>query len=406
MHSYPMEEMLKKISQQWFLREPAYFALYCVQRFEPNDSMTCPFRVGRGRLEYNPKLLKDKTFNEVEQLMRIEMIRIFLKHPYERQPDGVSKPALALGSDVTISDNYNKDGSREKLPLIAPKNLELEENQHFEWYVRRIDEQLDGGPGDDKEEDDEDAESSPGSGKPGSKKTKKEIDKILEAAADQAKDKAELWQEDDLRKQEINDIIKSISSWGSIPGNIVEEIEASTKAKIDYRQIFHGFRASILSSKRKLSRMRPNRRMGFEQMGSVREFSTRLLVAVDVSGSISDENLSNFYSVINKMFKYGIEQIDCVQFDCELGTVKRLNKASRKIEVFGRGGTSFQPVFDYLGQHPEYDGLIILTDGYAPIPKISDSVRADILWVCEDQKSYDESHNWMELIGRACWMIL
>lgn len=400
-----MEEMLKKISQQWFLREPAYFALYCTQRIETNDRMTCPLRVGKGRLEYNPELLKDKTFNEMEQLMRIEMIRIFLKHPYERQPDGVCKIALALGSDVTISDNYNKNGSKEKLPLIAPRILELEEDQHYEWYARRIDEKLpkSGGAGKRNNKD-----STTSKEKEQSSKKPKEIDKdeILEAAAEQAKDKAELWQEDDMRCQEINDIIKSISSWGSIPGNIVEEIEASTKAKIDYRQIFHGFRASILSSKRKLSRMKPNRRMGFEQMGSLREFSTRLLVAVDVSGSISDENLSNFYSVINNMFKYGIEQIDCVQFDCELGKVKSMKKASRKIEVFGRGGTSFQPVFNYLELHPEYDGLIILTDGYANIPKVADTIKADILWVCKDQECYEEGHQWMELIGRVCWMIL
>lgn len=47
--------------------------------------MRCPFRVGQGRLEYNSSLLDGKTFYEVEQLMRIELIRLFLKHPYERQ---------------------------------------------------------------------------------------------------------------------------------------------------------------------------------------------------------------------------------------------------------------------------------------------------------------------------------
>lgn len=399
-----MEEMLKRISEQWFLREPAYFALYCTQRIEPNSTMSCPLRVGKGMLEYNPELLKDKTFNEVEMLMRIEMIRIFLKHPYERQPDGVSKASLALGSDVTISDNYNKKDSREKLPLISPKTLELDEDQHYEWYVRKIDEQLDGEPGGEGEgEEYDDDNKSQGDCK---NRKKKNTDPILEAAARQAKDKAELWQEDDLKAQEINDLIKSISSWGSIPGNIVEQIEASTQAKIDYRQIFHGFRASILSSKRKLSRMKPNRRTGFEQMGSVREFNTRLLVAVDVSGSISEENLSHFYSVINKMFKYGIDQIDCVQFDCVLGKIQKLQKAKHTIEVFGRGGTSFQPIFDYIEKHPEYDGLIILTDGYAAIPKLADSVKTDILWVCESKNSYDEHKKWMELIGRVCWMIL
>lgn len=368
MQSSALSQIFKKISEQWFLREPAFFALYCTQRLEENAEMKCPFRVGQGRLEYNPSLLEGKTFYEVEQLMRIELIRLFLKHPYERQPDGVSKTALSLGSDVTIADNYNNEKSREKLPLLTPEDFKLESGESFEWYARKIEEQLDG--------------------------------------EQEAADRAGLWQEDDMKRQEINDLIKSLNNWGSIPGNIVEMIEASTKARIDYRQIVQGFRGSILSSRKKLTRMKPNRRTGFEQMGSAREFTTKLLVAVDVSGSVTDSTLSDFYSVINKMFKYGIDEIDCVQFDCDLGPVKNIRKASRQIEVTGRGGTSFQPIFDYLIEHNYYDGLVILTDGYAPHPKIDDRIRTEILWICPSERDYEEHHHWMELCGRCCWMLL
>jgi len=383
-----VEEMLKRISAQWFLREPAFFALYCNQRIESNSDMKCPVRVGRGKLEYNPEKLEGKTFYEVEQLMRIELIRLFLKHPYERQPDGVSKAALSLGSDVTIADNYNKANSHEKLPLLTPKDFKLDQDESFEWYARKIDELLDG----DGEPDPDEEEG--GQGDPNAE------------LKQEAAEKAELWQEDGMKCQEINDLIKSLNNWGSIPGHMVEKIEASTKARIDYRQIVQGFRGSILSSKRKLTRMKPNRRTGFDQMGSARQFTTKLLVAVDVSGSISSTNLSNFYSVINKMFKYGIDEIDCVQFDCELGPVKNIRKASKEIEIFGRGGTSFQPVFDYLAEHNYYDGLVILTDGGAPHPNIDESIKTEILWVCENERSYNECKSWMELSGRCCWMIL
>jgi len=385
------EDMLKRISEQWFLREPAYFALYCVQRLEPNTNMKCTLRVGQGRLEYHPEQLGELTFNEAEQLMRIEMIRLFLKHPYERQPDGVSRAALALGSDVTISDNYNRGYHREELPLLKPKDFKLEIQQSYEWYAKKIDEQLVAGDG---EEGDDEATTG------GENPTEQQ------KLRDEAKEKAELWQEDGLKVQEINDLIKSLSNWGTLPGNLVETIEASTQAKIDYRLIFQGFRGSILSSRRRLTRMKPNRRTGFDQMGSTRHFSTRLLVAVDVSGSITSEQLTHFYSVINKMFKYGIEQIDCVQFDTELGPVRNLRKAKKEVEVTGRGGTDFQPIFDYLRDHNIYDGLIILTDGEAAIPKKDPSIHTDILWVCDSEASYNASKRWMELIGRCCWMIL
>lgn len=380
------EETIKKISEQWFLREPAFFALYCMQRLDINTSMRCAVRVGQGRLEYNPSLLESKSFYEAEQLMRIEMIRVFLKHPYERQPEGVSKTALLLGSDVTIADNYNKSISKEKLPLLTPEDFKLEGDESFEWYSRKIEEQLEGEPDPNGEGNGDSTENA----------------KLKQEAAE----KAELWQEDNMKSQEINDLIKSLSNWGSIPGNIVEMIEASTKARIDYRQIVQGFRGNILSSKKKLTRMKPNRRTGFDQMGSAPEFTTKLLVAVDVSGSITDSTLSNFYSVINKMFKYGIDEIDCVQFDFQMGPVKNIRKASRQIEITGRGGTSFQPIFDYLQEHNNYDGLVILTDGAAPHPKIDDSIRTEVLWICETERAYEECHNWMELCGRCCWMIL
>ena len=74
--------VLKEISEQWFLAEPAFYSLLCLQEMRENVSMPCPLRVGEGRIEYNPLLLAHKNFRETELLLRVEMIRLFLKHPY------------------------------------------------------------------------------------------------------------------------------------------------------------------------------------------------------------------------------------------------------------------------------------------------------------------------------------
>lgn len=405
-----MEQILKKISEQWFLREPALFALYCLQQFEANDKMSILFRCGRGKIQYNPNLTKGLSTQDIELRLKIELIRLFLKHPYERQPDGVSRASLALGSDVTIKSGYKEaplDTSK-KLPLIGPEFFKLQPDMPYEWYVRHIDELLPEGDDDEEGEgsEEEPSEQSTSSASVKSSNTSDEKKNKLKKLLQESKDKSELWEEDDMKVQEINDLIEKMNQWGTLPGNIVQQIQASTKAHIDYRKIMQGFRASILSSKTRLTRMRPNRRTGFEQMGSLRKFNTKLLVAVDVSGSISDTTLSHFYSVINKFFKYGIQEIDCVQFDCELGEVKPLHKAKRTVQIFGRGGTSFQPIFDYLKVHNYYDGLIILTDGMAAHPTMDDSIKAEILWVCEDERSYEQCKDWMQLYGRVCWMYL
>ena len=147
--------------------------------------------------------------------------------------------------------------------------------------------------------------------------------------------------------------------------------------------------------------MRPNRRTGFENMGSIRRFTTKLLVAVDVSGSISSQDISYFYGVINSAFRYGFTSVDVIQFDAGVRVVDTLHRVMRDIVVVGRGGTSFQEPIDYAHEGG-YDGLVILTDGYAPAPSIPDSMHCKIVWVCTDYISYKQHHEWMEKSGRVC----
>jgi predicted metal-dependent peptidase len=137
-------------------------------------------------------------------------------------------------------------------------------------------------------------------------------------------------------------------------------------------------------------------------MGSRYDFTTRMIIGVDCSGSISSKDLKNFYSTINRFFKYGIKQIDVVQFDTQLGEVQTLLKASENIKVTGRGGTCFQPFIDFVAKHPEYDGALIYTDGYAPQPKVPATMHTPLCWVLRSEKELKEHENWMRESGRLC----
>ena len=203
----------------------------------------------------------------------------------------------------------------------------------------------------------------------------------------------------------IDGIIESTKDWGSLAGNFAEQLKASAKARINWRNVLSGFRASILSTQRKLTRMRPNRRTGFDNMGSIRRFDTRVLIAVDVSGSISSSDLSYFYGVVNSAFRYGFTAVDIIQFDAGVRVVQTLKKVMRDVAVLGRGGPSFQEPIAYANENG-YDGLVILTDGYAPEPIIPANMRCKLVWVCNDRSSYENSHHWMEKSGRVCIMEL
>ena len=362
--------------------EPPLFQVLCVHELVANTQMKCPLRSGRRKLEYNPEIVMEMSDEALEEALRAEAVRLLLKHPYERRPDGCSQQAMGLGSNLVIGDNY----SHPRFHIETPQDFNLKRGMSFEWYAREVEKQQEGSSSGDSENESPNSGGGMGSN-------------------EKHRDLAELWDEDDMAVQLINGIISSTKQWGSIPGNLAEILTSSLKAKINWRNIFAGFRASIISSKRKLTRMRPNRRTGFDNMGSVRRFDTKLLVAVDVSGSISTESLKYFYGVINSAFRYGFESIDVIQFDHGVRAVHNLKKVVKDVAILGRGGTSFQEPIDYAHENG-YDGLVMLTDGYAPPPTIPDGFKTGLLWVCENQDCLDHHKSWMETMGRTCVMEL
>mgnify|MGYP002516618851 FL=1 len=372
-----MQERYTHILERWFITEPPLFSVLCLHELVQNAQMSCPLRSGRKKLEYNPDIVREMSDDGLEEALRAEAVRLLLKHPYERRPEGCSQKAMGLGSNLVVGDNYKHPRFR----IETPEDFGLKTGMSYEWYARMVEQQNEsGGQGGDDGDDD---------GQQG--------------MSDKHRDLAELWDEDELTVQMINEVINTTKSWGSLGGNFAELLQASVKAKINWRNIFAGFRASIISSKRKLTRMKPNRRTGFDNMGSVRRFDTKLLVAVDVSGSISTESLKYFYGVINSAFRYGFESIDVIQFDCGVRAVHNLKKVIKDVAIVGRGGTSFQEPIDYAHENG-YDGLVVLTDGYAPEPTIPDGFKTGILWVCENESCLKQHKKWMEKTGRACVM--
>lgn len=435
-----MTERIEKINMDWFLMEPALFKVLCSHQVVANTDMRCPMRSGNRRIEYNPMLCKEVSDEALRELFKAECIRILLKHPYTRQPDGCSAAAITRGSNCVVSDNYQM----KYIELDAPRDYGLEKGMHFEYYAKAIQEMMLSNGNDslryDNDDDDGQQDDSNGNGQQ-SQQDSSESDgqqdangndqqppqdnsdgKSQQGDSDDADSSSEgrqegshsdasaLWKEDPMTAAEVNEMIKVMEAscnWGSLAGSLVGQIVASTKVKIDYRKVMQSFRAEVLSSKRHLTRMRPNRRSGFENFGSVYSLTSRLLVAVDVSGSTTDEMVSNFFGIINKFFKYGIEEIDVIQFDADIkGEPMTLKKAKRGgIGITGRGGTCFQPVIDYCAQKKHYyQGLIILTDGYAPEPSLPDFFCTPVLWVLPSEEEYEQHKNWMRKSGKACFI--
>ena len=382
-----VKEKLSSVIDKWFLYEPLYFDVYCTHKLEENTEMKCEFRTGKRRIEYNPELLKKTSKEEIEQKLKIEVTRILLKHPYQRMPQNPNRSALTTASDVTIREHCLPEAK-----LHDAHHYDFDGGLSYEEYYKKLYYIC------------PDFELMEGDGK---KHLMPSLGKGQHWEYEVAADASELWDEDEEMCDSVNQQIlkaQKTNQWGSVSGDFQEMVTATLKIPMDYRRILSQFRASIISQRRKLTRMKPNRRYGFEFMGSKFEPKTHLLVAVDVSGSIGSDDLQNFFSIINRFFSYGVEGIQVIAFDCKLQQEFELKKATKNIKICGRGGTDFQCAVDYYEEHPEYQGMIIFTDGYAPVPELH--MRKQILWILSGKQEYDRANKWIKNLrqNRATWI--
>ena len=416
-----VRERIQQETEQWFLTEPLFFTVYCTHRLKMNANMQCALRSGQGRIEYNPEIIEGVKDMELSAMLRVEMIRILLQHPYARQPLGCKPMMLQMASDMVISPAYHFGF----LNMTCPEEYGLPIGQHYEWYAKRLcemgvhrdgDKPSEGNSCTNKQKGEDVSEPS----KEGNNQAQNisqgslgpEQGQSLEQrlAEDDGTDYTALWEEDSFQSRLITDIVQSTTQWGSIPGYMVELIKKAADGKIDYRNVLRMFRSSILSQKRRLTRMRPSRRFGFEQMGSRYDFVTRLLIAIDTSGSVGSEELGRYFRIITTFFKYGVQEIDVLMFDCTVqGKPIKLDEAKKNKQEFkvkGRGGTNFQAPIDYVKEYPNYDGLIIITDGYAETPEVPPHMSTKLLWVIDNEQSYKQNYSSLRKTGRVCLMQL
>ena len=191
-----------------------------------------------------------------------------------------------------------------------------------------------------------------------------------------------------LIKAQTEHILKEVAdqvtkSRGTIPGEmkeILDKLSELTPAKFNWRGYIRRFVGGSIKTYTKTSRHKPNFRF-LENPGMKHKQKRHILVAIDTSGSVSTEELKDFFNEINHIGRTGTE-ITLVQCDSSISSIGKFNK-NQDLIITGRGGTSFHPVTDYYdANYRKYNCLIYLTDGEAPAPS---KCRGPVLWVISAQ---------------------
>ncbi len=416
------ENRLKAVIKNWFITEPLLFSVITTHNLVLNDSLSVPMRTGRHCIEFSELLTNELSEAELTDYLKIEAYRILLKHPYARQPYKANPTALQLASDVILSKYFTPASGIETAGVVYlksqawrfstldfPLGKRWADTEELRFFQKNL--QVDRNTGLIKTVDDLTfeqwykkllfliRETSAGGGEASGAGALSDYD--LAAITESS----ELWQEDENAQNQINDKIKKAeieNGWGETGGNLKRELASEVDFSFDYRRALTRFRANIVSVNRRLTRMKPSRRYGFSAMGSRYERKADILIAVDVSGSITDESFARFYHAIkNFFFLRIIENIDLIFFDVNLKNTKpvKFTKNLKLSEITGRGGTSFQPPIDFfLENKNKYSGMIIFTDGEGEVPKLNGSSvgLASILWILDSRLAYEKSRWWIE----------
>lgn len=189
-------------------------------------------------------------------------------------------------------------------------------------------------------------------------------------------------EEKDSIQEAIREAYKESEKYpGNLAGDVKKLIEAYINKPLPWNQILRRYLTDEVTSEKIVNYSRYDRR--FDTIpGYKRKPTMELVVAFDTSGSVSDKDLAVFINEIHTIKRRTSAQMTLIQADHEIQHVEKYD-GKINVNIHGRGGTSFIPVFDWIKKNKKRSlnlTLIYLTDGYGPAPADAPSFIKTI-WV-------------------------
>lgn len=166
---------------------------------------------------------------------------------------------------------------------------------------------------------------------------------------------------------------------GNIPGDIKEYLEGLFKKKerfFNWKSYFRRMIGTIQDIELKKTRKKESLRFP-DASGLKHKKRSNICIVVDTSGSVSNEELIDFFNEINHVWKTGAD-ITIIEND---STIQNISKYTGKWngEVHGRGGTAFEDAVNWFNAHRrDFNTIIFFTDGYADVDL---NIMGQSIWV-------------------------
>ena len=169
--------------------------------------------------------------------------------------------------------------------------------------------------------------------------------------------------------------------WGTVSAEMREELRRMVEDSVDWTKVLQNFVGTSQRLNKAHTLRKLNRKYPYIHPGVQRSHTANILVAVDMSGSVGDDDLERIYAVLGGLARKVTFTFLPFDYSVDEANMFTWKKGQKKPPVrFRSGGTSFIAVNEYVKKHRgEYDGVIICTDGEAENPGPSPIRRAWVL---------------------------
>lgn len=351
-----------KISRDIIMKEPFYgIFLSTLSRIETDKVKIAGVRKNGINLELgiNPDVWPSFSYNIKYGILKHELLHVCFSHPIMRSRYS-DKKVFNIAADIEINqfieDKYKDDS------FLSHELFGFPANQGTDWYYKELKKLGDSNP---------------------------TLNQILDSMDD---DSHQSWKEVEsttehekkLMEKQVEHQLKQSKNMaktrGNMPGRlqeILDNLDKKEEPVLDWKAFLRRFSGGSTKYYTQKSRRKESVRF-VDSPGLKIKQKNHLFVAVDTSGSVSNEEFKEFLDQIHHIYKSGTE-VTIGHADSDMAHVEKY-KGKKVTDRFGNGGTDFDPAIEYFNKHKsKFTSMVYFTDGECTPPSIKP--QKPMLWV-------------------------
>ena len=323
-------------------------------RFDISSATSVNFKGAKYVMYFNPIIFLELNMKQMETTIKHEILHVISQHLIRAKElkGKYSTLALNISMDVVVNQylDYLPPYSITLEYINNKYDMKLEPYKTFEYYLEKVQTELDL-----QEENDEG----------------EEVDSNENVIVDFDPERThDMWEEsDEVDEKTLNEFTEKFADSaqkGKNPNYIDAMIKSlkNRNGELPWNLFLKKLMGTIEANKKKTvtrrNRRQPSR---LDLRGELRGHKAEIAVAIDISGSISDEEFKQAIKEVLQIVKNYNHEITIIECDNEIRRtykVKSVKDIKERINI--RGGTKFTPVFEYANKK-KLNLLVYFTDG-------------------------------------------